>query len=56
MIRFKGTHYQNDLILCTVFSMLDMLFYRDLEEIMEERALKWIFPRPIDGFSSIYLP
>jgi putative transposase len=57
MISFKGAHYPKDVILYAVFFYVRYgVSYRDLEEIMEERALKWIIPHSIVGLSSIHLP
>jgi len=52
MISFKGAHFPKDVILYAVFFYVRYgVYYRELEEIMEERALKEPFallckPRP----------
>jgi putative transposase len=40
MIRFKGAHYPKDVMLYAVFFyVLYAVFYRDLEDIPEERGV-----------------
>jgi transposase-like protein len=50
MIRFKGVHFEKDILLtCVRWYVAYPLSYRQLEEMMQERGVQWIIRPSIGG-------